>query len=319
MVGFAALHLTMAVTALRHCRHTDVAIVVSPPLTFAAIAQLLRVTSGTRVIYNAQELWPDVPRDLGVIRNRWILAALGMTERWIYRSSAAVTAIGDHFAREIRRRGGTDTDVHTIPNFVDTAWISPRPKRNALAEEWGVADRPVLLYAGNLGLTQDFDLLLDTATKLPEVELVIVGAGARQADLERELERRDLPNVRLEPYQPEERVADLYGLADVVAVPLAAGHDRTTTPSKIFAAMAASRPIVVCAAVDTDLAQQVTSARAGTVVPPGDLRAFVAAVRSFVSGPSLDFDAGAALKEAESRSPRRVTAAYSALIDELVP
>ncbi len=61
-------------------------IVISLPFTLALAAMLARALGSGSLIHNVQELWPDVPRDLGVIRNRFVLGMLGAVERWIYRS-----------------------------------------------------------------------------------------------------------------------------------------------------------------------------------------------------------------------------------------
>lgn len=308
------LHFTLGVAALRHFRETDVAIVVSPPLTLAFAAFALKAVSGTKVIYNVQELWPDVPRELGIITNPVLIWLLGRLERAIYRRADAVTPIGDGFGEVVRRRGARHERVTVIPNFVDAAWISPRRKRNMLSEEWALADQPVVLYAGNVGLTQDFQLLLEGAAKLPDVAFVIVGSGAGLPDLRRRIGELALGNVQLHPYQPPERVADLYGMADVVAVPLRPGHARTTTPSKIFSAMAAGKPVLACADADTDVARVLAVNSAGITVPPGDLNAFVDAIERLVNGRAEEFERSAALEAATRHSPGACAAAYDRLL-----
>lgn len=315
---FALLHLTLTIAALRLFRRGQVAIVVSPPLTFALVAFLLRMVGGTKVIYNAQELWPDVPRDLGVITNPLLLRLLGAVERAIYRHADAVTPIGERFGEIIRQRGAPPDRVVVIPNFVDTKWIEPRPKRNPLSEEWDLAERPVVLYAGNVGLTQDFDLVLDAAAKMPHVEFLIVGSGAGLGPLQRLVAERGTSNVQLRPFVPPEQVADLYGLADVVIVPLRAGHDRSTTPSKIFSAMAAGKPVLACAAADTDLADELARSSAGVVVTAGDVGAFVEALERLLSSTDECWNRTAALAAAESHSPSAVAMAYDRLLADLL-
>ena len=318
VLHYAIFHTTVTTALLARCRRTDVAIVVSPPFTLAFVAFLLKSVSRTRVVYNAQELWPDVPRDLGVIRNPIVLGALARAESFIYRRADAITPIGERFGEAIAERGGSPDKIVVIPNFVDNRWISPRPKDNELAREWHVHDRPVVLYAGNLGLTQDFDLLFDAATKLPDVEFLIVGDGSGRAEVERLSRERGLANVSLHGFVSRERVADLYGLADVVAVPLRAGHDRTTTPSKIFSAMAAGKPVLACAAADTDLADTIQRSRAGVTVPPGDAPAFVEAVEGLTRGGHTSWDRENALKVASEHAPANVSRSYAELVDRLV-
>ena len=318
--GFAVFHATAALAALRFFRRSQVTIVVSPPLTLALLAFLLRVLGNTKVIYNAQELWPDVPRDLGVITNPLLLRVLGAVERAIYRRSDAVTPIGERFALAIRQRGAAPEKVVVIPNFVDTAWIAPRPKLNPLSVQWGVATRPVALYAGNIGLTQDFDLVLSTAERMAHIEFVLVGAGAGSTALARLHGERRLANVQIHPYVDKSRVADLYGLADIVMVPLRVGHDRTTTPSKIFSAMAAGKPVLACAARDTDLADELAASVAGVSVPPGDVDAFAQGLEALLdeSRGRQQWDRESALASAARHSAAEVASAYAALIDQLL-
>lgn len=320
-VDFAVFHLTLTMAALRLFRRSEVAIVVSPPLTLAFVAFLLRLVGGTKVIYNAQELWPDVPRDLGVITNPALLALLGAVERAIYRHADAITPIGERFAAVIRERGAPAERVTVIPNFVDAERIEPRPKRNLLSEEWGLADRPVALYAGNIGLTQDFRLVVDAAARLPDVEFLVVGSGAGEPLLQRLLAQQDPPNLHLKPFVPTSRVAELYGLADVVIVPLRAKHDLTTTPSKIFSAMAAGKPVLACAAADTDLADQLARSSAGLTVPSGDVGAFVRALRLLLrdTGETAGWDRDRALAAARQHAPSRVAERYSRLVTSLYP
>ncbi|MCA1682752.1 MAG: glycosyltransferase family 4 protein [Actinobacteria bacterium] len=315
---FAVFHACLGAAAVRCGRGADVAIVVSPPLTMAAAAFLLRPLGGTRVIYNVQELWPDVPRQLGLITNPVLLGVLGRLERVIYRNADAVVPIGEGFASVVRERGARADRVVVIPNFVDATWIAPRPKRNALSEAWGLDGRPVVLYAGNIGLTQDFDLLLDAAERLPGVDFVVVGGGAGLAGLEQSVGARSLPNVQLRPFVAREHVADLYGAADVVAVPLKPGHDHTTMPSKVFSAMASGKPVLASAGPGTDVAELLAGARAGVSVAPGDVGAFVAALAELLGGGSSRWDRASALATARRYSPEACAAAYDELVRSVV-
>lgn len=321
VLDFAIFHALMCVASVRYFRDREVTVVISPPFTLALVGMIARSLGRGRLVYNVQELWPDVPRDLGVIKSRWILAALGAVERWIYRSSDRVVAIGPAFGRTIVARGGDVDRVAVIPNFVDSARISPRDKVNPLAAEWGLTDSPVVLYAGNLGLTQDFDTLLRAAELLADrgVQVVIVGGGAARTRLEDRLRTTRPPNVVLRDFVPNEAVSDLYGLSDVVVVPLKAGYDRTTTPSKIFSAMAAGRPLVASTAPDTDLAETVVAAKAGIVVAPGDAGLLVEGILAMLEGTADGtWDPVVAAEVARLHSPAAIAARYDEVVRSLV-
>lgn len=320
-LDFLVFHACLTLAVLRHFRDREVTIVISPPLTLAVVGMLARALGRGRLVYNVQELWPDVPRDLGVIRNRRLLALLAAVERWIYRSSDWVVAIGAGFARTIVARGADPATTSVIPNFVDNSRVSPRDKVNPLAAAWGVGERPVVLYAGNIGLTQDFDVLLRAASALEDrgVHFLIVGGGAARARLEDELRTSRPSNVELKDFVPPEDVADLYGLSDVVVVPLKPGHDRTTTPSKIFSAMAASRPVVACAAPDTDLAETIVESKAGIVIPSADHVALADAIVTLLEGRADGaWEPAAALEAARRHSPNAIAARYDEVLRCLV-
>ncbi|MFN2504759.1 MAG: glycosyltransferase family 4 protein [Acidimicrobiales bacterium] len=321
-LDFFMFHILLAVAVVRHFRDREVTIVISPPFTLALIGMVARALGRGRLVYNVQELWPDVPRDLGVIRSRALLGVLGAVERWVYRSSDRVVAIGPAFARTIVDRGAGADRTSVIPNFVDTERIAPRDKTNPLAAAWGFADKPVVLYAGNIGLTQDFETLLRTAALLEDrgVQFLIVGGGAARSRLEEQIGEARLANVSLRDFVPAEHVSDLYGLADVVVVPLKAGYDRTTTPSKIFSAMAAARPLVACAAPDTDLAQAIAESKAGLVVPPASPGSLAEAILMLLDGGADGaWDPSAALKASRQHSPTAIAARYDEVLRSLVP
>lgn len=311
----ALLHLLLLVAVVRWGRRREGVLVISPPLTLAIIGFFARALGRGRLVYNVQELWPDVPRDLGVIRNRSLLRLLTNLEGWIYRSADAVAAIGPRFAEEVRRRGARR--VFVVPNPVDTAVITPQPKDNALARRWGVHDRPMALYAGNIGLTQDFDVLLEAARLLePDgIEVCVVGGGAGRAALEHRLAEQRLSNVRLFDFLPRSTISEMYGAADVVLVPLKPGHDRTTTPSKIFSAMAAGRPLVVTAELDTDVATTVLEAEAGVVVAQSRPHELAQGIRTALDGTWRD---QRALAVAAEQSPAAIARRYDALFAELL-
>jgi len=319
---FLLFHVLMAAAATRYFRDREVTIVVSPPFTLALVGMLARRFGGGHLVYNVQELWPDVPRDLGIIRNRWVLAFLAAVERWIYRSSNRVVAIGPGFARTIVARGAGAEDTSVIPNFVDNDRVAPREKNNRLAAAWGVKDKAVVLYAGNIGLTQDFDLLLRAAAVLQDegVHFIIVGGGAALTRLQEEVRISRPANVELKDFVPAEDVSDLYGLADVILVPLKAGHDRTTTPSKIFSAMAAGRPVIACAAPETDLAETIVQSKAGLVVPAGDHVALANGVMALLDGTADGaWDRPSAIEAARRHSPSAIAGCYDRIIRSLVP
>lgn len=324
--GFTALASVLAATGPR----PDVVVAMSPPLSLGpagwAVAQAFRVP----FVFNIQDVFPDVAVELGLLTGERVIAAARLLERASYRGADAVTVLSDDLAENVRAKieqgkarrtvaaGGAK--VRVIPNFVDTDRIRPAPVENAYRAEFGLDAKRVVMYAGNVGLSQSLDVVVDAAAALahePDVVFVINGGGVARPDLERRTARMD--NVRFVDMQPRDRLAEVLAAADVHVVPLKAGLARSSVPSKLYSILAAGRPIVASVDPGTEVAVTVERAGAGFAVPPGDSEAFTKAIRRMLEAP----DEAAALGESGRRfveswaSPAAVAEAYERLFEEV--
>lgn len=322
MVDYAAFHLVSVVAGGLLGGGYDVILAPSPPLTIGVGAWLIGLMRRAPFAYNVQEIYPDVAIRLGVLRNGLLIQLLHWLEGFTYRRARRVVVISEGFRRDLLAKGVPPEKLALISNFVDTGFIRPLARHNRFSSSHGLDDRFVVLYAGNLGLTQDLETVLEAAASLtarPEVRFLLVGDGARRAWLEREVAARGLPNVTLLPYQPRSAVPEMYAASDVCLVPLKGGTARGTFPSKIYTIMAAGRPAIACADEDSELAWVVREARCGFAVPPDDSPALAAAIAG-----ALDARQGLATLGARGRdyvvshhSRAAVAASYDALIYEM--
>jgi colanic acid biosynthesis glycosyl transferase WcaI len=207
-----------------------------------------------------------------------------------------------------------------IPNFVDTEWIRPAPKENGYRDQYGLAGKRVVMYAGNVGLSQALNLVLDAAVDLaeePDVAFVINGGGAARADLERRA--RGLANVRFVDMQPKTRLPEVLAAADVHVVPLKRGLAWSSVPSKLYSILAAGRPIVASIDAGTEVARTVERAGAGLAVPPEDPEAFTKAVRRLLDAEAERDEMGASGRRFVEHwaSPAAVAEAYEQLFERV--
>ncbi len=260
----------------------DVIIAPSPPLTIGLSAWLLRLLRGAPFIYNVQEIYPDVAVSLGMLTNRTAIRFFEGLETFVYARARVITVISEWFRRRLLAKGVPAAKLRVIPNFVDTSFIEPGPKQNDFARQHCLDDKFVVQYAGNIGLTQGFETVLQAArllADLPDLRFLIVGDGTRREWLENELRQDPLPGVVLLPYQPRSVVPQIYAASDVCLVPLKSGTAQETFPSKIYTIMAAARPVIASADHDSELAWVVDAAQCGWAVPPDDAQQMAAAVR----------------------------------------
>jgi colanic acid biosynthesis glycosyl transferase WcaI len=326
--AFAGFTVLAGAAGLRGWRghRPDAVLAMSPPLTLGAAGWLAARRWRVPFVFNIQDVFPDVAVELGAITNPRVIALASWLERWTYRHSDAVTVLSDDLRDNlVTKIRGTVPDamdrVRVIPNFVDTARIAPAdPGAGGYRREFGLEGRTVVMYAGNVGLSQALDLVLDTARKLADrsdVVFVINGGGSARAQLEDRA--AGLGNVRFVDFQPKERLAEVLAAGDIHVVPLKRGLARSSVPSKTYSILAAGRPVVASVDEGTEVARVVERAGAGLAVPPDDPDAFTAAVVALLDDPAGRRAMGAAGRAFVEQwaSPAAVAERYDALFEEL--
>lgn len=319
-LAFGGFTVLAAIEAVIARQRPDVVFAMSPPLTLGAAGWMTARARRVPFVFNIQDVFPDVAIELGLLSGPRVIAAARHLERWTYRHADAVTVLSDDLADNVRGKLPA-ANVRVIPNFVDVERVQPGPKENLYRSEYGLEGKRVVMYAGNVGLSQSLDLVLDVAaaTTDDDVVFVINGAGAALADLQARAAR--LPNVVFVDMQPRERLAEVLAAADIHVVPLRRGLARSSVPSKMYSILAAARPVVASVDPGTEVAVTVERAGAGIAVPPEDPEAFAKAVRRLLDAPdeaTAMGSAGRAFVE-QWASPAAIAARYTDLFSELVP
>lgn len=259
----------------------DVIFVMSPPLTIGLTAYVLGLLKRIPFCYNLQDIWPEVAVKLGMLRGRRLIAFFEAMEKFIYRHSRRIFAISDEFKSNLIAKGVTADKIEVIPNFTDTEFIRPMEKANSFALANGLADKFTVLYAGNVGLSQGLEVILDAAEQLKdrgEIVFAIVGEGGCREDLIAEAERRGLHNVKLLPFQPESDVPMVYAAADVALIPLRRGITENSVPCKTYSIMAAAKPYIAGVDTGSTVWKLTDQVGCGVCVEPENGRALAEAV-----------------------------------------
>jgi colanic acid biosynthesis glycosyl transferase WcaI len=260
----------------------DAIFVMSPPLTIGVTGWLLGKLKRIPFAYNVQDIWPEIAVRLGMLRNRRMIAFFEWLEKFIYARAQKLFVISEEFRDNLRDKGVPDARIEVIPNFTDTDFIRPLRRDNEFARRHELTDKFVALYAGNVGLSQGLEVILDAAEYLRErrdILFLIVGHGSSRDELVAAAARRNLANVRFLPLQPEADVPFLYAACDVALIPLRRGVTENSVPCKTYSIMAAARPCIAGVDEGSNVWKLVTLARCGLLVPAEDGAALADAVR----------------------------------------
>ena len=181
----------------------------SPPISIGFISLLIAKIKGAKVVYNVQEIYPDLLINQGNLKSTLIINLLKKLEKFIYNMSDAVTTIDDVFYSTILPRFRDSRKLHIIPNFVDTDLYKPLKNIQKLPAIFGEENGKIkILYAGNIGFFQDWEPVLFAAKELLDenIEFWIIGEGVQKEFLEKEVQNLNLTNVRIFPYQSRELI-----------------------------------------------------------------------------------------------------------------
>ncbi len=250
----------------------DVVVALTDPPIIGLIGWAAARRTGARFVFLCQDIFPEVANLLEDFRSDRINRVLEAVNRFLLRRADRIIALGETMKRRLVEGKGADAEkIAVIHNWADSELLTPGPKDNPFSREHGLQDRFVVLHAGNIGLSQNLDSLLDVASALPEVTFVFIGDGVRKKPLQDQAARRGLGNVRFFPYQPRERMRETYATADVFLVSLKRGLAGYIVPSKLYGILAAGRPYVAAVEEDSEVASITRENECGMLVAPGDV------------------------------------------------
>lgn len=259
----------------------DVALVTNPALDGWLPFTSLGVLRRKPAVFSVFDVYPDVGITLGIFRHKPVIAAVAGLEHFCLSYADVVHILSESFRPGLLALGVSNGKMALIYPWVDTGLIRPLPRDNAFAQEHNLKDKFVVLYAGNLGLSQGLEHILTAAEQLAchqDIGFVLIGDGTVRESLMVQAEQRRLSNVQFLPFQPRDRLPEVLASADVSLVMLRRRIGTGSLPSKTFSILASGRPIVASVDEKNEIWSIVKRAEAGICVPPENPSELVSAI-----------------------------------------
>jgi colanic acid biosynthesis glycosyl transferase WcaI len=249
----------------------DVYVVVSPPLLLGVAAWFVGKVKGAPFVFHVQDMQPDAAVGLGMLKAGWFTRALYGLEAFAYRHAARVSGITRGMLKTFAEKGVPESKLIYFPNAIDLKSGTPAPERGEFRKRHGFApDEFLAVYAGNLGVKQGLDVLLETAPLLRDqrIRFLICGDGAQREALAARAREMKLPNFSILPLQAGRDYRALLADADLCFITQQAGAGNSFFPSKLLGLLAESKPVVTVAAPECELALSLAEGGFGVNVPP---------------------------------------------------
>ncbi len=269
LLQFAAYQIGASLAGF--AKEYDVVFASSSSLSSWLPFALLVVLRRKPAVYSVYDVYPDVGIKLGIFRHKPVIALVNAMEKFCLEHSTFVRIIANSFKPALRAMDVPDEKMVLIYDWVDIDLVKPSCRLNGFAEEFYLNGKFVVMYAGNIGLSQGLEHVLTAAEILKgdrDIQFVFVGDGADRENLLRQVGERRLTNVQFIPYQSRDRLPQVLATADVSLVTLKNGIALDALPSKTLSILASGRPVLVSADEQSEVCDLIKKADAGFCIPP---------------------------------------------------
>lgn len=269
---------------LRLVRGGDTVVIMTDPPMLGALSAPLLEWRDVRLIHWIQDIYPDVA--ISVTGQRW-MKFLKPWRDYAWRQAECCVTLGKDMASVLKGAAVADERITIIPNWAPEGLTeAPTSESNAIKTAWGVAEKFVILYSGNLGHVHDLMPVLDIAENLrnePDIAFVFVGSGAQQNALRESAQNRRLHNIVFQPHQPRSRLGAALSAGDLHCVTLKEGCERCVLPSKLHGIIAVARPILFIGPKTSELFSMITEQKLGVSFTRNQAAVAAAEIRALKS------------------------------------
>lgn len=269
----------------------DVILLTIPGLPVIVPAYLLSKIYGCPLIVNLQDILPDAAVHVGLLTNKKLIKIFSLLEKFAYQKANKIAVIADGFTKNLAQKNVDINKIVKIPNWVDVDFIKPVSKENSyFIKENNLQGKFVVIYSGNIALTQPIEILIEAAQKLKHLDnlmVVIVGKEEALARLENYRQQLGCENVLLKPFQPREKLPEMLGAVEIGMVTQKSNVIDFNLPSKIPVLLASGCVIIGSVPESGTAASAIRESGGGVVIPPEDAQALAKQIESFYHNPEL--------------------------------
>jgi colanic acid biosynthesis glycosyl transferase WcaI len=286
----------------------ELVITVAPAFMCAPAGLLAASLAGAKSWLHLQDFEIDVAFKMGLLKGKFLRRVALRMERWMLRRFGTVSTISGRMMERLLLKGVAPERVCYFPNWVDVSRVGSLRSRERYRAELGIPrGATVALFSGTLGGKQGLMVIPAAAGLLEartDIVFVVCGEGVMRPAIE--AASAGLSNFHLIPLQPQERLQELLGMADMHLMPQSPDAADLVLPSKLSGMLASGRPVVAACRAGTEIAEIVS--QCGIVVAPDDAAGLAEAVASLADDPARRADLGRRARDiAEARFERDAT------------
>ncbi len=279
-----------AIFATFRVEHQDYVFTISqPPILGGLLGVIGKHIKKAKLIYNIQDFNPEQVKAVDFTHNKLILSTMMLLDKYSCKQANKVIIVGRDMIETLQKRFQEMIPYAYINNWINEEEIYPLQKDNVhvleFKRKYGLENKFVIMYSGNIGLYYDLTNILKTIEKfkkLEDIAFAFIGEGSVLDELYTYKEIHQLSNVVFIPYQPKNELIYSLNAGDIHFVVNAKGIKGVSVPSKLYGVMAVGKPVLGIMEKGAEARLIVEEAKCGICVEPGNYEAIEKLIGDYI-------------------------------------
>lgn len=295
LIGRVINQVTYALSVFFHLlfdtSKRPILVLTNPPFLAFFCALLRQVGIGKPYIYLIFDVYPDTAINLGVIKGNSFLAKIwDWVNKFTFEHGSTIVVIGrcmkDVIESKMKKYGiGHNNKIRMIHVWSDDKLIQPISKqRNPFIEKWGLKNKFVVSYSGNMGRFHDMETIMESVKLLKDYKDIVflfIGEGHKKKWVIDFADKWQLTNCQFHTYVAKSELGFSLSCANVGIVSLLEGQEGLSVPSKTYGLMAAGVPVIAAMSSASEIARVLLEEDCGVVINPRDASGLANAILNF--------------------------------------
>lgn len=210
-------------------KECDIIYGTSTPLTVGIVSLILSKLLKKPYIFEVRDVWPDVPIELGYIKNSSVIYLLKKCEKLIYSHAQQIIVLSTGMQHNLIEKGVDPNKITVAENMVNSELASEIKRKNTkeILEakhiellDW-IDEKFVVVHPGTMGVVNDLEYLIRVAEKLriyDNIAFLLIGEGSKKNDLQKKIKSKNLKNIRIVDEMPKAEVFQVVSNCDLGAM-----------------------------------------------------------------------------------------------------
>lgn len=251
--SFVLFFILSCIRVRTYKKNIDLIYAVSTPLSTGLIGLWYQTILKKPLFFEIGDLWPDVPVQMGIIKNKLFVHFLYKIEHLIYTKCNHIVLLSEGMKNHLLKKNIPAEKITVLCNGTNVEQFTPAPDKTALRKHHHISsDAFVVLYAGTMGLANGLEFFIGTAEKIQSKQntsilFYFIGNGNRLAKLKSYVQEKNIRNIVFIESMPKKDVVDYFKLANIGIVSFDTAYEilETNSANKYYDYLASGLPVLV--------------------------------------------------------------------------